>query len=172
MTAPVRQDFTQDAYGAGGGVQANLGPIKAGASGYMGQGMDGFVTFTFNPIYIGQSSTLPNHEREFRTTKGFLAEASFTLGNTWVMGGFGQARFDRMDTDIPIETVDAFPLIRTQTGISAGVFHRMGHVVLGLDYFNAHYAFDPRRITATAGPMYVEVSQTVHIVNAGVTLEW
>jgi Gram-negative porin len=172
LTAPVRQDFTQDAYGAGGGVQANLGPVKAGVSGYMGRGMDAFVTFTFNPIFIGQSSTLPNHLREFRTTMGFLAQASVTFGNTWVMGGFGQARFDRMGTDIPIETVDAFPLIRSHTGISAGVFHRLGHVVLGLDYFNAHYAFDPRRITSGAGPTYVEVAQTVHIVNAGVTLEW
>jgi hypothetical protein len=68
--------------------------------------------------------------------------------------------------------VDAFPLIRSHTGISAGLFHRLGQVVLGLDYFNAHYAFDPRRVGAPEGPKYVEVSQTVHIVNAGVTLEW
>ncbi len=171
-TPPVRQDFTKDAYGVGGGVQANLGPFKAGFSGYMGRGMDAFVTFTFNPIYIGQSSTLASHEREFRTTQGFLGEASFKLGDTWVMGGFGQARFDRMGTDIPIDTVDAFPLIRSHTGISAGLFHRLGQVVLGLDYFNAHYAFDPRRVGTPEGPQYVEVSQTVHIVNAGVTLEW
>lgn len=171
-TPLVREDFTQDAFGAGGGLQANLGPVKAGVSGYMGRGMDGFVTFTFNPIYVGQDSSIPNHERKFRTTQGFLAEASLKLGNTWIMGGFGQARFDRMDTDIPIDTVDAFPLLRTQTGISAGAFHRFGQVVLGLDYFNAHYGFDPRRVAGASGPTYVEVSQTVHIVNAGVTLEW
>jgi hypothetical protein len=44
--------------------------------------------------------------------------------------------------------------------------------VLGLDYFNAHYAFDPRRVGPVAAPQYVNVSQTVHIFNAGVTLEW
>ena len=132
------------------------------------QGMDAFVTFTFNPIYIGQGGTVPNHERRFRPSKGFLAEASFTLGDTWVMGGFGQARFDRIDTDIPIDTPDGFPLVRSHTGISAGLFHRIEHVVLGLDYFNAHYAFDPR----LTGGQFVEVSQTVHIFNAGVTLEW
>jgi hypothetical protein len=168
----VREDFTQDAYGFGGGVQANLGPVKAGFSGYGGKGMDAFVTFTFNPIYIGQGATIPNHERKFRPMLGFLAEGSVTFGSTWIMGGFGQARFDRIDTDIPIDTIDAFPLVRSHTGISAGVFHRIDHVVLGLDYFNAHYAFDPRRVASPSGPKYVEVSQTVHIFNAGVTLEW
>lgn len=168
----VRKDFHQDAYGVGGGLLGSFGPVKAGASGYMGQGMDAFVTFTFNPIYVGQGSTVPNHERKFRPTQGFLAEASVTFGNTWVMGGFGQARFDRIASDIPIDTVDAFPLVRSHTGISGGVFHRISHVVLGLDYFNAHYAFDPRRVGGVAGPTYVEVSQTVHIFNAGVTLEW
>ena len=168
----VRKDFHQDAYGVGGGLLGSFGPVKAGASGYMGQGMDAFVTFTFNPIYVGQGSTVPNHERKFRPTQGFLAEASVTFGNTWVMGGFGQARFDRIASDIPLDTVDAFPLVRSHTGISGGVFHRISHVVLGLDYFNAHYAFDPRRVGGVAGPTYVEVSQTVHIFNAGVTLEW
>ena len=47
-------------------------------------------------------------------------------------------------------------------------------VVLGLDYFNAHYAFDPalKSGVAPAPNQYVEVAQTVHVVNAGVTLEW
>ena len=29
-----------------------LGPVKAGFSGYLGQGMDGFVIFTFNPVFM------------------------------------------------------------------------------------------------------------------------
>ncbi len=167
-TAPVRKDFHQDAYGVGGGLQANLGPVKAGFAGYGGQGMDAFVTFTFNPIYVGQGMTVPSQDRRFRPTYGYLAEASVTFGDTWVMGGFGQAKFDRVDTDIPIDTPDAFPLVRSHTGISTGIFHRIGQVVLGLDYFNAHYGFDPR----FTNNEFVEVSQTVHIFNAGVTLEW
>ena len=170
-----RKDFTQDAYGVGGGLQTNLGPVKAGFAGYTGQGMDGFVIFSFNPIYIGQGQGLANHERKFRTTRGFLGQASLKLGDTWIMGGFGQTLFDRMDTDRPIDEVDAFPLIRKHTGISAGVFHRVEYVVFGLDYFNAHYSFDPRRVTDPAAPggtKYVEVAQTVHTVSAGVTLEW
>jgi Gram-negative porin len=171
-TPPVRQNFTQDAYGAGGGLQANLGPFKAGVAGYTGRGMDAFMTFTFNPIFIGQSSSIPNYERKFRPTQGFLAQASFKFGDTWIMGGFGQARFNRIDSDIPIDTVDAFPLIRKHTGISTGVFHRIGQVVLGLDYFNAKYSFDPRNVSTPDGPTYVTVSQTVHTVSGGVTLEW
>lgn len=170
----VRQNFTQDAYGVGGGLQGNLGPIKLGGSGYMGQGMDGFTLLTFNPILVGQGGTLKSYQRTFRPTQGFLAEASFKLGNSWIMGGFGQARFDRVATDNPLTQVDAFPLIRSQTGISTGVFHRIEGVVLGLDYFNAHYAFDPAVVTGANGapPRAVEVKQTVHTVNGGVTLEW
>lgn len=171
-TEAVKQDFTQDAYGVGGGVIAALGPVKVGASGYAGKGMDANTVFTFNPIFIGQGATVPNHERRFRGTKGFLAEAQVTFGNTWVMGGFGQARLDRIDTDTPITVVGAFPLLRTQTGISAGVFHRLGPVVLGLDYFNARYGFDPNRVAEGTAQDYKQVSQTVHIINGGVTLEW
>jgi hypothetical protein len=168
----VRTDFTQDAYGVGGGVVAALGPFKVGGSGYMGKGFDGFSVFSFNPIYVGQAAPVKNQDRRFRPSKGFLAEASLTLGNTWFMAGFGQARLDRIDTDTPITELGAFPLIRTQTGISAGVFHRLGQVVLGLDYFNAHYGFDPNRIASGTARDYDQVSQTVHIINGGVTLEW
>jgi hypothetical protein len=168
----VRKDFSQSAYGVGGGVRAALGAVKAGVSGYTGQGMDGFSVMTFNPIFVGQRSDIPNYERKFRPTRGLLAEASVTFGSTWVMGGFGQAYFDRIDTDIPIDTVGAFPLIRRHTGISGGIFHRIDAVVFGFDYFNAHYKFDPSRVAAGTAQDYVEVSQTVHVFNGGVTVEW
>ena len=168
-----RDEYSLTAYGFGGGLLAALGPFKVGASGYAGQGMDAFTVLTFNPILVGQNSTLKAYERRFRPSKGVLAEASFTFGKTWVMAGFGRAFLDRVATDNPIDTVDAAPLIRTQTGISAGLFHRIDSVVLGLDYFNAHYGFDPRRIMLADGSTpYVEVQQTVHIMNAGLTLEW
>jgi hypothetical protein len=175
--APTREDFTQDAYGVGGGLLGSLGMLKAGVSGYTGKGMDGFMTFTFNPISIGQN-TLPNRsERRFRKTSGFLAEASFTLGSTWVMAGFGKALLEREATDAPIETLEAPPLIRSQTGISAGIFHRIDQVVLGIDYFNARYAFDarftdPDMSSGPEAPRYVDSKQTVHIINSGATLEW
>jgi hypothetical protein len=168
-----RDQYSLTAYGFGGGLQSALGPVKVGVSGYAGQGMDAFEVLTFNPILVGQQSTLLSHQRRFRPTRGILAEASVTLGKTWFMAGFGRAFLDRIATDIPIDTVDAAPLIRTQTGISGGVFHRIDGVVLGLDYFNAHYGFDPRRVALPdASTPYVEVQQTVHIVNAGLTLEW
>lgn len=167
-----REEYSQNAYGAGGGLQGYLGPVKAGVSGYMGKGMDAFEFLTFNPIFVGQAS-LPPEERRFRSTHGILAEASVTLGDTWVMGGFGKAFLDRIDTDVPIETLDASPLLRTQTGISAGLFHRIDSLVLGLDYFNAKYGFDPRLVGNPDGTsQYVTVSQTINVVNAGMTLEW
>lgn len=173
----AREDFSQDAYGIGGGVQGAIGPFKAGFSGYSGKGMDGFMTFTFNPIAIGQDNMLADRsERRFRKTSGFLAEASFTLGSSWIMAGFGKTLLDRDATDPPIETLEGPPLIRSQTGISAGIFHRIDSVVIGIDYFNARYAFDARftdpDMSGPLEPTYVDSKQAVQIVNSGVTLEW
>jgi hypothetical protein len=98
-----------------------------------------------------------------------------TIGSTWVMGGFGQAQLDRMPSDEPIDRPNAAPLLRTQTGISTGIFHRIDAFVLGLDYFNARYGFDARVVQPMPpdGPRYIANSkQVVHIVNGGATLEW
>ncbi len=171
-----REDATQTAWGAGGGLQAYLGPVKAGFSGYMGKGLDGFLFLGFNPINFSRSSTLPPQERKLRPSKGYLAEASVTIGSTWVMGGYGAALLDRMPSDDPLDTVNAAPLQRSQTGISAGVFHRIDNVVFGIDYFHAQYGFDPRLYdenTSDAVPAtYVDSEQTVNTLNGGVTLEW
>lgn len=178
-----RDEYSQDAYGVGGGLQGYLGPVKVGAAGYTGKSMDGFSFLTFNPIAVGQASSITtngmmdpveNQDRRFRPTVGFLAEAQLTIGDTSIMGGYGKASFDRIATDVPLDTVDGLPLLRSQTGISAGVFHRIDSVVLGLDYFNASYGFDPQLASQDDGtpPRYIDISQNVNFVNAGLTLEW
>lgn len=169
-----RKDYTQAAFGVGYGLIGYLGAFKVGASGFNGKGMDAFDLMPFNPIYFGQGTTVPNEERRFRPVSGLLAEASVTLADLTLMAGYGKTSLDRIATDIPIDTVDAFPLIRSQQGLSAGAFYRVDSVVFGLDYFNAHYGFDPRLTSQTDGsaPRYEQVSQVVNIVNAGVTLEW
>jgi hypothetical protein len=180
MQVTGREDHTLDAYGVGGGLQGYLGPFKLGASGYAGKGMDGFVFLSFNPIILGTRSTdaagapVLREDRRFRPTRGFLVEASFTLGDSWLMGGYGKASLDRIPGDVPLDAVDGLPLIRSQTGISAGVFHRIDSVVIGLDYFRAHYGFDPQLQSQDDGsaPRYADIEQTVNIVNGGVTLEW
>jgi predicted porin len=175
MAVIGREDFTQTAWGVGGGAVGYLGPVKAGVSGYAGRGMDGFQFLTFNPIFVGQApnAVVPPEKRRFRPSRGILAEASVTIGTTWVMGGFGMAMFDRIPTDYPITAVDVLPLLSEQRGISAGLFHRIENVVIGLDYFNAHYGFEPRLVEADDGTQaYVNVQQTVHTVNSGATLEW
>jgi len=170
-----RKLYTQNAYGVGGGVIGYLGPFKIGGSGYAGKGMDAFEFLTFNPIFVSRASSLPNQSRRFRPTRGFLAEASITIGSTWVMGGFGQAQLDRMPSDTPIDTPNEPPLLRSQTGISAGVFHRIDAFVLGLDYFNARYGFDARVVQQPPGTgtaSVVNSKQVVHVMNGGATLEW
>jgi hypothetical protein len=179
--ATGRKDKMFTAYGLGGGLEAYVGPVKAGGSGYMGKGMDGFLFLGFNPINYSRDQ-MPNQDRELRPTRGFLLEASVTVGTTWVMGGFGKALLDRMDTDPPIVPEDPVndagdpPLLRSQTGISAGIFHRMGSVVLGIDYFHAQYGFDPDYVDENTGDMvpgkYVQSVQNVNFLNGGVTLEW
>jgi hypothetical protein len=175
MTSPPvvigRNFYTQTAYGLGGGLTGYFGPFKIGGSGYAGKGMDAFEFLTFNPIFISRDPVVPNEKRRFRPTRGFLAEASLTIGSTWVMGGFGQAQLDRMLSDPPIDTPDGPPLLRSQTGISTGIFHRIDSFVLGLDYFNARYAFDAR-LVSTPTPHQVNSKQVIHTVNGGATLEW
>jgi hypothetical protein len=176
-----RKELFQDAYAVGGGLQAYLGPVKAGFSGYGGRGLDGFEFLSFNPIVMSQRNSYPNpdgtttpvprQDRRFRTGKGFLVEASVTVGSTWFMGGFGRAYLDRIPEDAPIET-PVTALIRTQTGISAGVFHRIDSVVLGLDYFNAHYGFDPLNLGTLEARQFKDIEQRVNIVNGGMTVEW
>jgi hypothetical protein len=119
-------------------------------------------------------NSLLNEDRRFRPTTGYLVEASVTIGTTWVMGGYGKATFDRIATDVPLDTVDGLPLLRSQTGISAGIFHRVDNVVFGLDYFRAHYGFDPQLASQDDGsaPRYVDIEQSMNIVNGGATLEW
>jgi hypothetical protein len=167
-----RLQIDRNPFGVGGGVTAYLGPVKVGGSGYAGRGMDAYGFLGFNPIFVSRAA-IEDETRRFRPTRGFLAEASLTLGSTWVMGGFGQAQLDRMPSDPPITTPNEPPLLRSQTGISGGVFHRIDAFVFGIDYFNARYAFDPRLDGAAGTPQrWVTSSQVVHIVNGGTTLEW
>jgi predicted porin len=174
-----RQDFSLTAYGVGAGVQGDFGPIQLGATGHMGKGMDGFQLFPFNPIYVSLAPEQP-YEAEFRPTRAYLLHvaAHFTKEG-WVSLGYGQSLFDRLDGDPPITTLDQAPLLRSQTGISAGVYYRVGgSVVFGVDYFRASYGFDDRHITAPPGSpegataAIVSSHQTVHALNAGTTLEW
>jgi hypothetical protein len=169
---PPRENHTMGAYGVGGGLIGYLGMGKLGISALTGEGMDGFEFLTFNPILVGQDTSVPPHERRFRPVTQFLVEGSFTLGNTWIMAGFGRANLGRIDSDIPLD-MSTLPLIRTQTGISVGLFHRIEDFVIGVDYFNANYGFDPYLATQPDGTMaYVDAEQVVNIFNAGLTLEW
>jgi hypothetical protein len=171
----TRKVYTKNPFGVGGGVTGYLGPVKAGVSGYAGRGMDAYTFLAFNPVFGSRTVTnLPNESIRFRPTRGFLAQASVTIGSTWVMGGFGQAQLDRMPSDSPVITPNAAPLLRTQTGISGGIFHRIDAFVLGLDYFNASYGFDPRVVEEPIGstPRVIQPKQMVHTINGGGTFEW
>lgn len=172
LPVKVRTDLDQDISAFGGGLQANLGSLKLGGAGYTGTGMDAFTIMTFNPIYVSLSTT-PD-KIEFRPSTAFLLQGSYQLGDSWLSLGYGKTMLERLDTDGDPAAPDSPPLLRTQTGISAGLYHRIDQVVLGLDYFNAHYGFDARYVTNPAGgaPIGEENSQTVHTVNGGVTLEW
>lgn len=174
----TRKDYHLDAAAYGAGLQGDIGPFQLGAAGHMGKGLDGFLVMSFNPIQQGISPTQP-YLAEFRPTKAYLVQAAYHFFDAWVSLGFGQSLFDRVDTDPPQMDLDSPPIIRSQTGISAGLYYRLGlHVVLGVDYFQARYGFDKRYITPPAGApagstaAIVEPKQVVNILNGGVTLEW
>lgn len=175
--ASHKESFSLTAAGVGAGVQGDLGPIQLGAAGHTGKGMDGFLLLTFNPILVGLAPQQA-YKAEFRPTKAFLLHAVGHIADGWISLGYGKSMFDRVDTDPPPTTLDAAPVIRSQTGISVGAYYRFGQVVLGVDYFRADYAFDKRYITPPMGApagvtaAIVKPKQGVNIMNAGVTLEW
>ncbi len=173
----TRQDFTLTATAVGGGVQGDFGPIQLGATGHTGKGLDGFSVFTFNPIYTGLAPKAA-YQAEFRPTTAFLIHAVGHILDGWVSLGFGRSSFDRVGSDPDINEIDVAPVLRSQTGISAGFYWRFGQVVAGLDYFRASYGFDERRVTpgpeAPAGTAYaiLRPKQDVNTLNGGLTLEW
>ncbi len=172
-----KQTFSLTALGVGGGLQGDLGPIQLGATGHSGKGMDGFLVFTFNPIFVGLAPKQA-YLAEFRPTKAFLLHAVGHIADGWVSVGYGKTMFDRVATDPPMVTLDAAPLLRSQTGISTGGYYRFGQVVAGIDYFRADYGFDKRYITpppgapAGATAAVVQPKQVVNILNVGATVEW
>lgn len=184
VTDPVsmamsKQTFSLHAFGAGGGLQGDFGPIQVGATGHLGEGMDGYQLLTFNPIEVSLAPTQP-YLAKFRPVKAYLVHiAGHFTADGWVSLGYGQTRLDRVEGDAPITTLDQPPLLRRQTGISGGVYYRLGgNVVVGLDYFRAEFGFDDRYTNpppdAPPGTIAAIVSsqQTVNALNGGVTLEW
>ena len=176
-----------DSWGVGGGVMAEFGDLSVGLTGHTGAGLDAFIILPFNPVIIG-TATEPDVVPTLRDSIGYLAMARYNFGDAWISLGYGQALLDRVDGDPGLTVPDQNAVLREQTGISAGIYYRVGQVIFGIDFFNADYKFDDRVVTDETGlsqqfafdpnldenvPVLVEpLSQNINFLSAGVTMEW
>ena len=149
-----------DSYGVAAAAGVNLGPVQLGAAGFMGQGLGIWVAMENYPVFSDDKFIL-------RKQKGFLGMAALNLGQTKIAAGVGQTMVDKTVNDPAV--FDALNFPAKQFGISAGVYQGiLENVVLGLDYFNATTTWN-EGVNNTTGMNFIP-KQTVHFVNAGVSL--
>jgi len=157
-------DQIVDAQGISAGAGANLGPLALGFTGHTGQGMGLNTALEDHPIVADESHHV------LRKFSGFLGLASLTLGDTKIAGGAGVTKVKKNQYD-PMGPVMANVLLKQETGYSAGVYQTVNKtLVLALEYFRSQ--FDWYDVIQAAGEAPVTPSQTVHFINAGVTLIW
>lgn len=149
-----------DSYGVAGAAGVTLGPVQLGAAGFMGQGLGIWVAMENYPVFSDDKFIL-------RKQKGFLGMAALNLGKTKIAAGVGQTMVGKTANDPAVFTALNFPA--KQLGISAGVYQGvLENLVLGLDYFNATTTWN-EGVDNHTGLNFIP-KQTVHFVNAGVTL--
>jgi hypothetical protein len=95
-------------------------------------------------------------KNEPRTFRGYSAIAQLALGEIDLSVGAGQTQVLRTDDD---KNYSPDSLIKTQTGISAGVvYHATENVHIDLDFMNAGFSW------------YGQQSQKVNFINTGAVM--
>jgi hypothetical protein len=147
-----------DATGIAYGIRGGVGPVRAGFAGWTGKGLG--ITYPLeNTQYPADA------ELELRRSDGFYAQLMATVAATDICLGWGVNRLheNAIDTAPPVK--EGVPQVRqnvvkSQMGISAGVWHHWEALTFGVEYFRADYLW-----------VYGN-GQIVNFVNAGGTFKW
>jgi len=143
-----------DPYGIAYGVRGGAGPFRAGLAGFFGKGLG--INY---PIETTQYPADEN--QELRQFDGYYAQAMLTFGKTDVSLGAGVNRVHETDFDKnPTAPNARANIIKTQRGISAGVFQRWEAITFGVEYFRADYTW------------VYDNSQGINFFNGGATFKW
>ncbi len=143
-----------DPYGVAYGVRGGAGPIRAGVAGFFGKGLG--INY---PIETTQYPA--DESQDLRTFDGYYVQLMATFGQTDISLGAGVNRVRETDVDKKPEPPAARAnIIKTQRGISTGVFHRWEAITFGVEYFRADYTW------------VYENSQGINFLNGGATFKW
>jgi hypothetical protein len=149
-------------YGGAGGLRLEIGPIRFGAVGHIGQGL-GFAYAQENTqaAYYNAPDTSDTRDGDLRTFRGFYGQLMAVLGKIDVAVGAGASQLLLLSFEKGNDPMIPEPHVaKQQRGISAGVFiHLDDHLVLGLDYMDALYSWWATTFT-----------QHVRFANAGLTM--
>jgi hypothetical protein len=158
---------TANMLGAGYGGRFEVGPFRLGVGGFMGQGTGLYYPFDASPTSVSQAPgpmvldpmsmmMVPGKTKnDLRTFRGYHAMAMLALGEVDLMLGAGQTQVLRTDDD----KNDPDSIIKTQTGISAGVvYHLSENVHFDVDFMNTSFAW------------YGDQKQKVNFLNTGAVL--
>jgi predicted porin len=129
-----------------------MGPVHIGAGGHYGKGVGVTYAFDGSPTTSSAVSTPPN---EMRLFSGLVAFGQLVAGQFDINVAVGQTQVKRHDADK--NSPDS--VLKTQTGISAGVVYHMDESLhFDVDFINTAFAW------------YGGEKQKVNFINAGITL--
>jgi hypothetical protein len=137
-----------------GGFRVHAGPAKFGLATHQGKGL--------GISYPVENTQYPADEQlNLRAADGYYGQFMLTLGGTDIALGAGMSRIKRTDYDesggstgVPAN------LIKSQRGISVGVYQHWDKVVFGIDYFRADYEW------------FAGNQQPLNFISAGATLHY
>jgi hypothetical protein len=143
-----------DAWGVAYGLRVHAGPAKLGLASHYGKGL--------GISYPVENTQYPaDEELNLRTADGYYAQLMVTLAQTDIAFGVGVNRIKRSAYDESGgSTGTPANLIRSQRGISVGVYQHWDKVAFGIDYFRADYTW------------YEGNRQALNFISAGATLHY
>jgi predicted porin len=151
-------DLKSTMYGAGYGGRFEFGPVHLGAAGHYGKGVG--LTYAFDGSATVSSSFQPPMPEPpiapaLRTMSGFVGFAQLVAGQFDFNLAAGQTQVKRASEDSNIPD----SVIKTQTGISAGVvYHISENLHFDVDFLNTSFAWSGGE------------KQKVNFINTGVTM--
>jgi hypothetical protein len=143
-----------DPYGVAYGIRGGAGFFRAGIAGFFGKGLG--INY---PIETTQYPA--DEQQDLRFFDGYYGQVMLTFAKTDISFGAGVNRVHETDYDkAPLPPAMRANIIKTQRGISAGVFHHWEAVVFGVEYFRADYTWVYKN------------TQGINFFNAGATFKW
>jgi hypothetical protein len=164
------ESLKTSAYGIGGSLRGEFGPVRLGFAGWQGRGLGIWYALTNSPATFLQTP------RKLRTFSGAFAQLGLVFGDFHVGVGAGQATVAMLDEDLA-STSQSLP--KSQSGASLVLdYHIAENLVVAADLF----LLSVRWQGAVSGPEFPDMlpggtrlpgeEQDLIFTNLGTTFHW